>query len=111
MNKIERHYKIITVIVNIISVLCLIVGGLMYYTKEGYDENMFQMAKDCHKKENIGDCIGTACAETCVNWVYDEWEERNALMYWLLGISLGLPILFYGGRETIDYLFPTKKTE
>lgn len=106
----DRLYKVTKWIVNLITIFCLIVGGLGLYKLEGntiiylndygkclseIDETFSQQSR-----ANLGDLCGNY-----LDLIIDNKKEITTLLV----IGIILPILFYGGKKSFQYLFPKQK--
>jgi len=96
----NRLYKLVKIIVLIITIFCLTLG---IYAFSGRSKIMM-MYLDRHY-----DCIhnGGFSADICMDYLkqmgnYDSW------MWGYLAIGALSPIVFFGGGILINYLFPKK---
>lgn len=95
----DRLYKIVKLLVNIITIFEFLIG--IYFVAN------FKSINNNYKK--LGDaCVARATDYPSMN-LCEYWYNKTFIMVISsFAIAIFLPIIFYGGGKLIGYLFPKK---
>lgn len=101
----DRFYKIIKILVNIITTISLILGIIILINKEKNDLYYLDEFEKCTSNPTYKDT--KIIKDFCYVYLDEMIESEKFLkIYW--GVGILLPIVFYGGGGLINYIFPKK---
>lgn len=96
----DRLYKVLKIAILIVSIPLLLYAIYWSLKYEGYAHQMYL---------EYGKCADMLPAEECAKiWFDDTLSPLQTTLWFSWVLGLGLPILFFGGKKLLDYVYPKK---
>jgi hypothetical protein len=100
----HRVYLLARGVVVVVSAISLVWGGALRINQGKSNDEFLDMANKCYAERSLD------LQFTCGVY-YDMIEDRDNFIQQSLALGIVLPILFFGGKALLTYIFPeeTKK--